>query len=500
LGAATLTGCGIDTGPTLVEPTSPTVAQTDRARRRDGVEHQVVLTAAAGLVDLGGKSVSTWSYTGSVPGPQIRVNAGDTVIAQLVNQLPAPTSIHWHGVALRNDMDGVPPVTQPAVAPGAGFTYRFVAENPGTYWFHPHVGTQLDRGLYGPLIVEDPHEPLGYDQEWVIVLDDWLDGVTSTPDQVLSQLRHGMAGMGGTNDMGPMTGMPGGSAEPSAPAGMGGGIMLMGATSPLLGGDAGDVNYPYHLINGRIPADPQTFAAAPRTRVRLRIINAGGDTAYRLALGGHRLTITHTDGYPVQHEDVDALLVGMGERYDVLVTLTDGVFPLLALAEGKNSTALAIVRTGSGTAPSATVRPAELSGRILTASALRATDPVRLAPREPDRTHRLTLTGGMNHYDWGIDHHQFDMNNPTAHPFPVRQSERVRLEFVNTTTMWHPMHLHGHTFQLGAAGPRKDTAIVLPKQTVTCEFDADNPGQWLTHCHNVYHGEAGMMGLVAYTS
>lgn len=106
----------------------------------------------------------------------------------------------------------------------------------------------------------------------------------------------------------------------------------------------------------------------------------------------------------------------------------------------------------------------------------------------------------MRRYDWGIDDRQFDMNHAAANPYLVRETERVRLEFVNTTTMWHPMHVHGHTFQLGAAGPRKDTAIVLPGQTVTADFDANNPGQWLAHCHNVYHGESGMMALLAYTS
>ena len=137
-----------------------------------------------------------------------------------------------------------------------------------------------------------------------------------------------MGDMGGMDMSG---GMDGTSSSPSAsPSGSSRGFMLMGAQSRLLGGDAGDVNYPYHLVNGRVPADPAIFRTKPRKRVRLRLINAGGDTAYRVALGGPKRTITHTDGFPVRHQQVDALLIGMGERDDVLVTLDDGVFPLVA--------------------------------------------------------------------------------------------------------------------------------------------------------------------------
>ena len=192
------------------------------------------------------------------------------------------------------------------------------------------------------------------------------------------------------------------------------------------------------------------------------------------------------------------MLIGMGERYDVLVTLDDGVFPLVALAEGKDATGMAVIRTGSGGAPKSTVRPKELDGMITNASQLRAADDVRLAARKPDRVHRIELSGSMTGYDWAINGRRFDMDNPAAHPVTVEEGQRVRLDFVNTTTMWHPMHLHGHTYQLGDRGPRKDTTIVLPKKTVSVYFDADNPGQWMLHCHNAYHGEAGMMALVAY--
>lgn len=274
--------------------------------------------------------------------------------------------------------------------------------------------------------------------------------------------------------------------------------MLMGARSDLLGGDAGDVKYAYHLVNGRVPTDPDVYQGKPGTKVRLRIVNVGADTAYRVALGGHRMTVTHTDGFPVRHRQTDALLVGMGERYDVLVTLQDGVFPLVALAEGKNATGRALVRTGSGSAPSAAVRPKELDGTVMTASRLRAADDVRLKATDPDVTHEVRLTGGMMRYEWAINGERYDMADPTANPLLVEEGRRVRLDFVNTSDMGHPMHLHGHTFQLGSAGPRKDTTVVLPGRKVSVVFGADNPGRWMLHCHNAYHGEAGMMTLVAY--
>ncbi|MFI6156877.1 multicopper oxidase family protein [Kitasatospora sp. NPDC051170] len=491
-------GSGTSSPAGFLAPNGPEVAAAE-ARRNPGPERRVALTATESTVDLGGRSVRTWTYGDRLPGQEVRAKAGEKLALTLANHLPQPTSLHWHGLALRNDMDGVPGVTQEPVRPGASFEYGFALTRPGTYWFHPHSGAQQDRGLYAPLIVEDPKEPLAYDREWVVVLDDWVDGVDgSTPDAVLAELAKGMGGTGGTgggdhsgHSMPGMTGMTGmtGSAPATGPS-----RMLMGARSELLGGDAGDVAHPFHLVNGRLPAAPETFAAKPGDRVRIRLINAGGDTAYRVALGGHELTVTHTDGFPVEPATAQALLLGMGERYDVLVTVKDGVFPLTALAEGKNASALAVLRTGGGAAPEASVRPSELDGRLLTADRLKAHASVRLPARQPDRTVRLEMTGGMAGADWAFNGRRYD----PAQRYPVAAGERVRLEFRNATDMWHPVHLHGHTFALPGDGPRKDTAIVLPGATLAVDFDADNPGLWMVHCHNVYHAETGMMTVLGY--
>jgi FtsP/CotA-like multicopper oxidase with cupredoxin domain len=497
LAACSSSGSTPGSTPALVSPSGSPVARAENKRAGSGRQHKITLTAASAMLDLGGGTMAkTWAFDGRTPGKEVRISAGDTLVAELANQLPGKTatSIHWHGIALRNDMDGVPPATQGPVRAGSTFTYRFIAETPGTYFFHPHVGVQLDRGLYAPLIVEDPREPLAYDDEWVVVLDDWIDGVTGTPGEVFAELRQGMGGMdhgdgsGASSmeghDMHGMGDMDGNAASPSASTSSGGmsmKFMLMGAESDVLGGDAGDVKYPYHLVNGRMPDDPDVYTGKPGRKVRLRIINAGSDTAY-----------------PVRHQQTDALLIGMGERYDVLVTLGDGVFPLVALAEGKDSSGLALVRTGSGRAPSKTVRPKELGGMILAASQLRAADDVRLKTAKTDVTHEIKLTGGMDTYDWAINGEPFDTDDPDAGPILIEEGQRVRLDFVNDTGMWHPMHLHGHTYQLGGSGPRKDTAIVLPRKKLSVHFDADNPGQWMLHCHNAYHGESGMMATVAY--
>ncbi|HEX6869776.1 MAG TPA: multicopper oxidase family protein [Micromonosporaceae bacterium] len=477
-GGAVLAACVPEAEPPAGEFVAPDGEQVRvaEARRNPGQVREVRLSAVAGPVDLGGLTVATWSYGGTVPGTAIRVRAGEVLKAVVDNRLPADTSVHWHGVAMRNNADGVPGLTQPAIGAGTSYTYQFTVPHPGTYWFHPHTGVQLDRGLYAPLIVDDPAEPGRYDDEWIVVLDDWLDGVTGTPDEVLAELRQGMGGMHGGGMM------------------SGGGHMMMGATSSLLGGDAGDVRYPYFLLNGRVAAAPVTLTGRPGSRVRIRFVNAGADTAFRVALGGHEMVVTHSDGFAVQPTGTDALLIGMGERYDVQVTLGDGAFPLVALAEGKGSAAFGLVRTGAGAAPAAGVRPAELDRRIVAYRQLRPADGVGLAQRQPDRNLTLKLTGGMMAYDWGINGRPHD----PRHFEPVRSGERVRLDLVNTTMMWHPIHLHGHTFATERTGVRKDTIIVLPGQRVPVVFDADNPGRWMLHCHNIYHAESGMMTQLGY--
>jgi FtsP/CotA-like multicopper oxidase with cupredoxin domain len=472
----------------IIAPAARAVLTAEAGRRSPaGRVVTARLSPRPATVDLGGRQVRTWAYGETVPGPLLRARAGDLLRVTVDNRLPADTSVHWHGVALRNDMDGVPGITQSPIGAGSQFRYEFTAPDPGTYFYHPHSGVQLDRGLYGVLVIDDPAERGDYDAEWVVVLDDWVDGTGRTPDQVLAQLRKsGGAATGDVGDgtMGGMGGMGDGTM------GMGG---MGGMQSPLLGG-AGDIAYPYFLVNGRTPTAPVVLTGRPGQRVRVRFVNAGSDTAFRVAVGGHRMTVTHSDGFPVVPAVTDALLIGMGERYDVTLRLGDGTFPLVASAEGKNGQGLAVVRTGTGRAPAPGVQPPELSRSVLLGTDLTAHEQVLLTDRPVDRRHDLLLSGSMAPYRWTLNGKTF----PDTAPLPVSQGERVRLRFTNMSMMFHPMHVHGHTFAMREGGARKDTVIVRPMQTVEVDLEADNPGQWAAHCHNLYHAETGMMTTLSY--
>ena len=333
------------------------------------------------------------------------------------------------------------------------------------------------REIYLPVIVDDPSEPGRYDAEWIVMFDDWTDGVGKSPHEIYNDLTGQR-----TSRIDDMPGMELGGVGSSA----------------LLGGAGGDISNPYYLINGRIPTAPTTFSAKPGQRIRIRMINTGSDTAFRVALAGHAMTVTHTDGYPVQPIEVDALLIGIAERYDAIVTLADGVFPLVAMGEGKNTLARALLSTGVGTAPNPGFHPPELDKRVGTVDMFTATPAADFGSTKPDATLSAVLGGDMAHYDWTINGEPYNKTKPLQ----IRQGQRAALTFENTTTMWHPMHLHGHQIIKpdGSLGARKDTVIVLPKQKMTAILVADNPGIWMLHCHNAYHQQAGMMTSLNYTT
>ena len=495
------------------------IAAAEAARPHSGRTVTASLTAQQTDIDLGGITARTLAYGNTIPGPLIRANIGDELAITVTNRLDQPTSVHWHGIALRNDMDGVEPAT-PNIPAGQDFTYRFSVPNAGTYWAHPHVGLEEDTGLYLPVIVDDPTGPGSYDAEWIVVMDDWTDGVGKSPQQLYDALTspnkptkqnmpRGTPVTTTTPTTSPTkpttsnkttTTTPTGTTSTSGATGMPGMPGMPGevGNSDLLGGDAGDIAYPYYLINGRVPAAATTFSAKPGQRIRIRFINSGSDTAFRVALGGHSMTVTHTDGYPVVPTQVDALLIGMAERYDVIVTAADGVFPLVASAEGKNAVARALLVTGSGSQPDPQFRPPELTMRVGTLKMFTATTSVNLGAAEPNLNLPVVLGGDMAKYIWTINGEVYSKTDPLH----VRQGQRPTMTFDNPTMMYHPMHLHGHTFQVlkadGTPGARKDTVIVLPKQKINVVVVADNPGLWMLHCHNTYHAYAGMQTRLDY--
>lgn len=459
------------------QPPAPPVPLSGRV-------HDVALTARSADWDIGNAGAAhAWTYNGAVPGPELRVTAGDTLRVVLTNELPEPTTIHWHGVPVPFAMDGVPDLTQPAVAPGTTFTYEFPATTPGTYWYHTHVGYQLDRGLYGALIVEPQRETLAYDQEYTLIFDDWLhdpDHPRDNPDA------SGMGAMGG-GGMGGMSGMSGmmGRGRSSRRGAHGQPVRV----EPL---------YDALVVNGL--ASAPDLRVRRGDRVRLRLVNAGSALPIAVWLAGHELQVTHADGQPVAPLKTPALLLGMGERYDVLVTATHpGVWPLSAVAGGHRTTVWLRYDGVTATAPtSAAAPPYDDALRYMELSAA-----TPLPAGDPDRRINLELSGGMmDPTRWTINGRQY----PDTVPIQVRRGERVRLRLYNMSMMPHPIHLHGHFFQVVSCDERLLDAPIL-KDTITlghmeaAELDviADNPGShWLLHCHNVYHMMGGMQTELRY--
>ena len=457
------------------------------------------VTQALGKIDLGaGKSATAKTFNGTLPGAPLRAGNGDLVRLTQNNQLGENTSIHIHGLALRNDADGVPMLTQDEVAAGTTHVQSFKAPHPGTYWYHSHTGLQPESGLYGSFVIDDPNEPGGYDREWILMLDDWTVGLGKTPEQILDGLKsatssnENMGGMSGMDmDMGNMGGM----------SGMGNMSGMSGMQDQFgLGMGMSDVVYPAYIINGRVPQAPEVFAAKAGERIRLRVINAGSDTAFVFGVDGHPMTITHADGFAVKPHEATSVLLGMGERIDAVITVKDGAHSAFAIPVGKTgTTARAVLRTGSANIPSVATLP------TTTQNVTQVFDLETVADNQltgkSSGTLQAMLMGSMVPYKWSINGNT-DMH---ATLFELREGETVDLNFMNHSMMFHPMHLHGHTFQVISAygnnmpnGPRKDTVIVKPMTQVTVRVLADNPGDWAIHCHNSYHMDSGMMGAIRY--
>lgn len=251
---------------------------------------------------------------------------------------------------------------------------------------------------------------------------------------------------------------------------------------------SGELDYPLYLVNGRTPDAPETLAVRRGDKVRLRLINPASETSFRFAVGGHKLTVTHADGLSVEHVTVDALSVEMGERYEVLVEADNpGAWQAAAAAEGEDGMARAALRyeeSGERSTPAADLAPKEMDGKLLSYEALRTADRESFPSGEPDCPLELTLAGGHGEYVWAIN----DQLYPDADPLEVSKGEWVRLNVQNASMIAHPMRLHGHFFQVENGtdrGPYKDTATVGVHDSLNLDFVADNPGDWLFHCHNL---------------
>ncbi|WP_458207919.1 multicopper oxidase family protein [Haladaptatus sp. NG-SE-30] len=479
IGLGSIAGCTSDTlqsgdDENTVTP-RPTVSKTADKRTK--------LTTAPATVTPEDTSTRNWLYNGSFPGNELRLTEGDVARVDLQNQLPEETTIHWHGVPVSNPMDGVPNVTQKPIQPNSTYSYKFRAEPAGTYFYHSHVGLQLDRGLYAPFIIEEKNSHVDYDREYTLLFDDYL---TQPPELPSGSSGGGMmGGMGGGQDGGGMgSGQGGQDGQSGGGGGRGGGMM-------------GDQRPPYEglLINGQLPEQPATFDVTDGERVRLRFINASSATAFRVGAAGHQLTISHTDGRPVEPVKVDSFVFGAGERYDAILEATNpGTWEIQGRAVDGNERPASAVIQYKGQKGSQSPEQPDFGGRTLRYGDLRAKNLPSNLNGSPDRTFDLTLSRGRGQsYKWLIDGQAY----PEADPLQIQKGDHVRVRLSNRSPVLHPMHLHGHFFRVGDA--MKDTVIVPGHMgSVTFDFFADNPGDWLFHCHNLYHLDSGMARVVRY--
>jgi CopA family copper-resistance protein len=517
---------------------------------------EIDLTVADGLREVAGRRGLGVAVNGTVPGPLLRLKEGDEVTLRVINRLHEDTSIHWHGLLLPFQFDGVPGVSFPGIKPGETFTYKFPLRQSGTYWYHSHSGLQEQSGHYGPLII-DPAEPdpIQSDREFVLLLSEFT---AMHPHKIFDRLRTGEGYFNRqkttwTDDY-PMTG-----AERRMWA-----QMRMPAT------DIADVSAPTYtyLANGLPAQTGPEFLFRRGERVRLRLINGSAMTFFNVRIPGLKLTVVAADGQAVKPVTVEELQIAVAETYDLLVepdgnafsivcesmdrsgmalatlTTTPGLRapvpplrqpPLLTMADmgmnhgdgghdhgsaGKSSTSMdgMPMRDISLLPPDVKVGPgidmvsmapvdklgdpgiglADVGHRVLTYRDLSALTP-NADTREPSRLLELHLTGNMERYMWSFDGRMF--NAVSDVPIRFAWNERVRVKLVNNTMMAHPIHLHGMFFELvngqsPANQPRKNVVTVQPGASAQFDLTANEPGDWAFHCHLLYHMHGGMMQIV----
>ncbi|HEX6775509.1 MAG TPA: multicopper oxidase family protein [Methylomirabilota bacterium] len=390
---------------------------------------------------------------------------GDRFKVAVDNTVADPFSIHWHGIILPNGQDGVPYVTQPPIKPGERRLYDFPLVQAGTYWMHSHFGLQEQSMLTAPLIIREPPAAPAI-KEVVVMLNDFT---TRDPSAILADLRRG------------------------SKAGM------KMAMKP----DLTDVRYDALLANRRPLSDPDLARVTPGETVRLRIINMTSGSNVFLSTGRLAAEAIAVDGEDIVPLPGRRFELGVAQRIDLRVRIPgDGAYPIIAQAEGTDMLGGVVLVTAGAAVPTLSTRAPKPAGGLtnLQESRLRSVRP--LAGRPVDHRLSVTLGGDMAAYVWSLNGQVW----PQITPLEVKQGERVELTFVNQTMMTHPMHLHGHVFQVtevaGARvrGAKRDTVLVSPRQAVKVEFDALYPGYWMIHCHLLYHQAAGMMTVLHYES
>ncbi len=428
-----------------------------------------------------GRPQSVILTNGVLPAPEIRFRRGFLLRTDVANGLAAQTALHWHGVVVPNPMDGEIGLTQLPIGPGAVAVYEYPAVEPGTYWYHSTAGYQRQIGLAGALVIEEPDDVYGTARDQVVFLSDWLTG---DPAAVIPGLR----------------------ARAGEPAKEGRERFVNPA--PDGGPFPTDVRFSAFLLNGRGHRNAWTCQAATGDRVRLRVINGSAQTFFRFMVAGHRLEVVAADGRPVAPVVVDHLVVGTGERYDVIVTVGDpGSYAIRAAALGQSGGAVGVLHTPE-TKPAVSTVPPKWEGIGLRYDMLRARDRGELAAGAR-RNLRVSIAQEAAGYRFTVNGQSYPSDascDEMPEPLRIQPGERVHMEIDNKTRFHQSIHLHGHVFRLLAGGvdsnaaPRKDTLWVAPGEQSRIEFAADNPGRWLLDGVGLYRRRAGLARVIAYVS
>ncbi|MEX1109884.1 MAG: multicopper oxidase family protein [Dongiaceae bacterium] len=412
----------------------------------------------------------------------------------LENRIGSPTLVHWHGLTPPWEQDGVPDQPLPPLLEDETRLYDFPLREAGTYWMHSHLGLQEQALLAAPLIVRDPDEAAIDRQEIVIMLHDFS---FRPAEEILASLESGghmMAADGGMAS----------SSDPHTGHEMGNGVdpmAEMGETSSMML-HANDVDFDAYLSNDRTLDDPEIVSVERGGKIRLRIINAAAATNFFIDTGALPASLVAVDGRGVLPTTGMRFPIAISQRIDldIAVPATGGSFPILALREGDRARTGIVLATTNATVSKVSSLADEAAGLLDLGLERRLEATAPLSEQTADRYLIADLVGGMGDYRWGIDLRDGDGDGQIE----LERGARIEIAFRNRTGMSHPMHLHGHGFQIVAigenrfGGARRDTVLVPPGASVTIAFDADNPGRWLLHCHHLYHMAAGMMTMLDY--
>lgn len=421
-------------------------------------------------IKVGGKTATVYGIVQPDGTFGLRQKKGEQFDVILENTLNVPTSVHWHGLILPSDQDGVAFITQFPIYPGLSYHYRFPLVQAGTFWMHSHFGLQEQRLLSAPLILEGPEDAEIAAQDVVVLFADFS---FKTPMQLFEELRN-----------------------------QGKKMMAMSSNMHSKHPDLVDVNYDAFLANSRTLEEPEIFTVPHGKRIRLRLINGASSSNFFISTGNLKGEAIAVDGHRIEPLLASRFELAVAQRIDILVDIPPegGVFPILAQGEGTDLQTGFMLATKGTLPPKLPTKAAEKAGALTNKQELllKALSPLSVKPI--DRSVQVVLGGDMANYVWTLNGQIW----PEVTPIVINKGERIEISFKNVSSMAHPMHLHGHVFQVTAIdgktinGALRDTVLVLPNSTVNIQFDADNPGVWPLHCHLLYHLEGGMLTVVRY--